>query len=151
MSMFKKILVPVDGSEPSDAAVAFAVRLARDQNAKVIFVHVCEYAKIAAMVGGPTVGVDPAYALEAERETGEAALQSATDRAKNGAVECERVIEEGPCVDTILEVARDHKADVIVIGSHGRGGIARALLGSVAEGVLRHTRIPVLVTRAATA
>jgi len=148
MSMFKKILVPVDGSAPSNAAVALAVRLARDQEAKVVFTHVCEVAKIAAMVSAPAVSIDPSYALEAEREVGEAALHDAVDRAKGGGIDADSWIEEGACVDTILNAARQHKADLIVIGSHGRGGIARALLGSVAEGVLRHADIPVLVTRA---
>jgi len=148
MSMFKTILVPVDGSAPSNAAVALAVRLARDQDAKIVFTHVCEIAKIAAMVSGSTASVDPSYALEAERVAGEAALHDAVDRANGGGVYADSRIEEGSCVDTILNSARQHKADLIVIGSHGRGGIARALLGSVAEGVLRHSNMPVLVTRA---
>ncbi|HET9342408.1 MAG TPA: universal stress protein [Candidatus Eremiobacteraceae bacterium] len=148
MSMFKMILVPVDGSAPSDAAVALAVRLARDQDAKVVFTHVCEVAKIAAMMSAPAVSIDPSYALEAEREAGEAALQDAVDRAKGGGIDANSCIEEGSCVDTILTVARQHKADLIVIGSHGRSGLARALLGSIAEGVLRHSKVPVLVTRA---
>lgn len=147
MSMFKKILVPVDGSAPSDAAVALALRLARDQGAKLFFVHVCEVAKIAAMVSAPTVGIDPSYALEAERESGEVALEEALGRAKSGGVESETHLEEGSCVSTLLDVGRENGIDLIVIGSHGRGGIARALLGSVAEGVLRHSDVPVLVTR----
>ena len=147
MSLFKKILVPVDGSAPSDAAVKLAVRLARDQDGKIVFVHVCEVAKIAAMVSAPAVGVDPSYALEAERESGEESLQEAVDVATRGAIACDRCIEDGSSVDTILSVSRREKADLIVIGSHGRGGIPRALLGSVTEGVLRHSSIPVLVTR----
>ena len=148
MSMFKKILVPVDGSEPSNAAVSLAIRLARDQEASIAFVHVCEVAKIAAMVGGPTIGVDPSYALEAEREWGDQTLRRALDRAGSGGVDADTCLEEGPSVTTILEVARDQHADLIVMGSHGRGGITRVLLGSVTEGVLRHTHIPVMVTRA---
>jgi len=147
MPMFKTILVPVDGSAPSNAAVALAVRLARDQDAKVVFTHVCEIAKFAAMVSSSTASI-ASYALEAERDAGEAALRDAVDRANGGGVDADSWIEEGSCVDTILSSARQHKADLIVIGSHGRGGIARALLGSVAEGVLRHSSMPVLVTRA---
>src|SRR5450755_2736385 len=147
MSMFKKILVPVDGSAPSDAAVALAVRLARDQDAKLLFVHVCEVAKIAAMVSMPTVGVDPSYALNAEREAGEGALRDACESAQRGDIAAESAMEDGSSVDTIINVARRQAADLIVIGSHGRGGISRAVLGSVAEGILRHSDIPVLVTR----
>ena len=147
MSLFRKIVVPVDGSAPSDAAVKLAVKLARDQEAKLVFVHVCEVAKIAAMVSAPAVGVDPSYALEAEHEAGEEALRDAADVASRGAIPCEQCIEDGSSVDTILGVARREGADLIVIGSHGRGGIPRALLGSVTEGVLRHSAVPVLVTR----
>ena len=147
MPLFKTILVPVDGSEPSDAAVALAIRLARDQDAKLIFVHVCEVAKIAAMVSAPTVGVDPSYAIDAEREAGEGALQRAGETARRGAIACEAIMEDGGSIDTILDVGRRNAVDLIVIGSHGRGGIPRALLGSVAEGLLRKSTVPVLVTR----
>lgn len=147
MPLFQKILVPVDGSAPSDAAVALAIRLARDQQARLIFVHVCEVAKIAAMVSAPAVGVDPSYAIDAEREVGEDALNGASGAAHTGAIECETILEDGSNVETILDVCRRRGADLVVIGSHGRGGIARALLGSVAEGILRHADVPVLVTR----
>ena len=148
MSMFNKVLVPVDGSAPSEAAVSLAISVARDQDATVVFVHVCEVAKIAALAGGPTIGVDPSYALEAERDWGDQTLRRALDRAADAGVSAETYLEEGPSVMTILEVACDQHADLIVMGSHGRGGISRILLGSVTEGVLRQTRIPVMVTRA---
>src|SRR5215472_8945267 len=146
--MFKKILVPVDGSDPSDAAVSLAIRIARDQDATIVFVHVCEIAKIAATIGGPAIGVDPSYAFEAEREWGDQTLRRALDRAGNVGVSADTCLEEGSSVTTILDVAREQHADLIVIGSHGRGGIARAVLGSVAEGLLRRSHIPVMVTRA---
>src|SRR5450432_3863708 len=148
MSFFKKIVVPVDGSDPSDAAVALAIRLASDQDARLLFVHVCEAAKIAAMVSAPAVGVDASYAIDAEREAGEDALRRAGGAALAGSVQSESMIEDGGSVDSIVSIAKRQGADLIVIGSHGRGGIARAVLGSVAEGVLRHSDIPVLVTRA---
>jgi len=147
MPLFKKIVVPVDGSQPSDNAVALAIRIARDQEAKLVFVHVCEAAKIAAMVASPAVGVDPSYAIDAEREAGEEALTRAGASAQAGGVRWESLLEDGGSVDSIVAIAKSQGADLIVIGSHGRGGIARAILGSVAEGVLRHSDIPVLVTR----
>lgn len=147
MSLFKRILVPVDGSAPSDAAVALAIRIARDQDARLIFAHVCEVAKIAAMVSAPAVGVDPSYAIDAEREAGDEALHRAGQNARAGAIECETVLEDGGSIDTILDIGKRNGADLIVIGSHGRGGISRALLGSVAEGLLRKSTVPVLVTR----
>lgn len=148
MSIFKKLFVPVDGSAPSDAAVDLALRVARDQKADVTFAHVLEVAKIIAMTAVPTAGVDPSYALTAEREAGEDAVRKAMDAAEKVGIRAESLLEEGGCVDTILDMAGRTGADLIVMGSHGRGGIARALLGSVAEGVLRRADVPVLVTRA---
>jgi nucleotide-binding universal stress UspA family protein len=147
MSLFKKILVPVDGSAASDAAVALAVELARDQAAKLTFVHVSEVAKIAAMVSTTALCVDPSPALDAEREAGQEVLLRAEATARQSAIDAGTLLEEGNSSDTILEVARRSHADLIVIGSHGRAGIQRALLGSVAEAVLRRSNVPVLVTR----
>ena len=147
MSTFKKILVPVDGSAPSDEAVKLAIIVARDQGAALTFLHVLEVARIIAMTSVPAVGVDPSFAVTAERESGEEALRRAVADAKAAKIAADTVMDEGGSVDSILDAARKQHADLIVIGSHGRGGIARALLGSVAEGVLRRADVPVLVTR----
>ena len=148
MSMFKNILVPVDGSAPSDAAVALAVRLAHDQNAKLLFLHVSETAKIAALVSSTTVCIDPSPALDAERADGEDALRRAETAAGKRSVQVESLLVEGATAESIVKTASRKGVDLIVMGSHGRGGIQRALLGSVAEGVLRHSALPALVARA---
>jgi len=145
--MFKRILVPVDGSEPSDAAVALAANLAVEQSAQLAFAHVCDIARIAALVsGGGMLPMDPSIAVEAEKGAGLSILADAVKTAaRSSGIQAETFFEEGPIVDTTLGIAKRWKADLIVIGSHGRGGIARALLGSVTEGVMRHASIPVLV------
>jgi len=147
MSLFGKVLVPVDGSPPSDAAVEFAVRFAADQAAELVFVNICEVARVAGMLSSSTMTVDPSYALAAERESGDEALAAAVRMAEQGRIPCQAIHEDGACVDSILSIARREGADVIVVGSHGRSGIARAMLGSVAEGILRRADVPVLVTR----
>jgi len=147
MALFKTIIVPVDGSAPSDAAVTLAIRLARDQEAKLYFLHVSETAKIAAMVSSSAVCVDPSMALDAEREAGEDALRCAQSSAQESAIHAETLLEQGASADTILDTTARIGADLVVIGSHGRGGLSRALLGSVAEAVLRRSRVPVLVIR----
>jgi nucleotide-binding universal stress UspA family protein len=147
MAMFKKILVPVDGSAPSDAAVTLAVRLAHDQDAKLVFLHVSEVAKIAAMVSSTAVCVDPSPALDAEQAAGEDALRRAETVARKNAVPVESLLVEGASADSIVKTSSQKGVDLIVMGSHGRGGIQRALLGSVAEGVLRQSTVPVLVAR----
>jgi nucleotide-binding universal stress UspA family protein len=147
MSTFRKIIVPVDGSPPSDEAVKLAIIVARDQRAKLVFFHVIEVARIVAMTSVPAIGVDPSFALSAERQAGEDALARALAAAKAAGIDASTLMEEGGSVDSIIEAAEQGHADLIIIGSHGRGGIARALLGSVAEGVLRRAGVPVLVTR----
>jgi nucleotide-binding universal stress UspA family protein len=147
MALFKTIVVPVDGSAPSNAAVSLAIKLARDQEAKLCFLHVSETAKIAAMVSSSAVCVDPSMALDAEREAGEEALRFAQTSAQKGSVQTETLLEEGASADTILDTTARIGADLVVIGSHGRGGLSRAFLGSVAEAVLRRSHVPVLVIR----
>jgi nucleotide-binding universal stress UspA family protein len=147
MAVFKTIVVPVDGSAPSDAAVALAIRLGRDQVAKLYFLHISETAKIAAMVSSSALCVDPSMALNAEREAGEEALRNAKTSAEKSSMQAETLLEEGASADRILDTTARIGADLIVIGSHGRGGLSRALLGSVAEAVLRRSRVPVLVIR----
>jgi nucleotide-binding universal stress UspA family protein len=103
MALFKSIVVPVDGSAPSDAAVSLAIKFARDQDAKLCFLHVSETAKIAAMVSSSAVCVDPSPALDAEREAGEDALRCARSMAQQSSLQTETLLEEGASADTILD------------------------------------------------
>ena len=145
--MFKRILVPVDGSAPSDSAIDLAARFAADQEARIAFVHAYDFAPIVSMSSGAGMAaIDPSLAVEATRIAGLMILQDAIKRfAASSAARTSLFLEQGPPVDSILNVARHWRSDLIVIGSHGRGGIARVLLGSVAEGVMRRAKVPVLV------
>lgn len=144
--MFHKILVPVDGSEPSEAAVSLALRIADEDKADVIFVHAIEISKLAALAG--PANMDPSVAITAACDAGTALLNEVKQRADKVHVRSSLEMPEDECVPSVLQLARHHKADVIVVGSHGRTGIPRALLGSVAEGILRRSPIPVLVCHA---
>ena len=143
-AIFHHILVPVDGSEPSNAGIALALRLAKEQRASVTFVHAIETAKITAMTS--TSPMDPRYAIEAVESSAKAFLDEARAHASGSGVPIETVMVDGDCISCILDLARKLKADLLVVGSHGRGGVPRAILGSVAEGLLRRSEIPVLVT-----
>ena len=144
--MFSTIVVPIDGSEPSDAAVRLALQLASENKAEIIFVHAVELNKVAAMAGpGP---IDPSYALEAACAGGKALLAEAKQAADAAGVKATTEQPEDSCVPSVLEIARQKKADLIVLGSHGRTGIPRLLLGSVTEGIMRQSPIPVLVCHA---
>ncbi len=144
--MFHNIIVPVDGSEPSNAALSFALRMAIEDRASLTFVHAIEVTKIIAMTSASSIG--PSYAIEAARDSGKEVLDEAKAQAANAKVDAAVELLEGDCVSSILELAQAKNADLIVVGSHGRSGISRALLGSVAEGILRRSPIPVLVTHA---
>jgi nucleotide-binding universal stress UspA family protein len=144
--MFHKIVVPVDGSEPSDAAVALALKLAKEEDAELIFVHAVELNKIVALAG--PAPIDPSIAIDAACQMGKELLDDVKRRAVEAGCRATVELPEDECVASVLEIARQRKADLITVGSHGRSGIRRALLGSVAEGILRRSPIPVLVCHA---
>jgi nucleotide-binding universal stress UspA family protein len=144
--MFKRIIVPVDGSETSDAAVRLALHLAADHDGEVVFMHAIELNKIVALAGPSSL--DPSPAIDAACEAGSAILARAKEAADKAGVRCTCEMPEDQCVACVLDLATKKKADAIVIGSHGRRGISRAVLGSVAEGVLRRATVPVLVCHA---
>ena len=144
--MFKTILVPVDGSEPSNVAQDLVLRLAADQHANVVFVHAVELNKVAASFE-PFSGANASLAIDAAYDDAKATLKSAEDAAKVLQVPCSSKTIEDECVNAILASAREAHADLIVIGTHGRGGVVRAVLGSVAEGVARRATIPVMIAR----
>ncbi len=145
-TVFHNILVPIDGSPPSETAVALALRLAQDQDAGITFAHVVDAGKLAVLASGP--GVDPTLAIDAAEQAGKDLLAQAAARARDAGVQAQTTLVEGETVSAILDVAAKMASDVIVVGSHGRGGLSRMLLGSVAEGILRRSRIPVLITHA---
>lgn len=144
--MFRNILVPVDGSPPSDAAISLALQVAADESATVTFAHVLEVAKLVAMASPSSI--DPSFAIDAAQTAAKEILDRAKGMASGSKVITSSVLLEGDRVSELLALAQERKVDLIVVGSHGRGGISRALLGSVAEGILRSSPIPVLVTHA---
>ncbi len=143
--MFKTMLVPVDGSPTSDEAVALAISLARDQQAKLIFCHALE--EIALINAASTPTIDPTFAIQQERDYGAKVLQTAEARAKSAGVEASSESAAEDTIPMILRLVKEKQPDLIVIGTHGRGGFERAIMGSTTEGVLRKSSIPVLAVR----
>ena len=147
--MFSHILVPVDGSAASEQAVLAAIALAAAFKASIAIVAVIDP---FAFTG---VGSDMAYGqneyLAAAHAQADNAITAATAQCAAKAMMATSSIVEGQAVYTsILEAAQGNGADVIVIGSHGRKGLEKLILGSVTAQVLAHSRLPVLVVRAAT-
>lgn len=142
--MFTHILAPVDGSECSLVALDTAAAFAREQRARLTICTVVDPAKAAAMAFGETTMA--AACLDALDDEGKSLLASAAERVR-AVCPAETTLLEGPTVEAIIESSRTLDADLIVIGSHGRSGLPRLFIGSVAEGVIRNALIPVMVVR----
>lgn len=146
--MYKRILLPVDGSEFADGSVAYAIRLAKAIGAALTAVHVtAPYRDIA-------IGEIGAYLPEVEYKTRAAAnAAAALEKVKVAAtaaglaVSVHHVSHSHPW-EAIIQTAKKEGADLIVMASHGRRGLAGLLIGSETKKVLTHSTIPVLVWRA---
>ena len=135
----KRILFPTDFSDNSEAARQTAASLARASGADLLVVHVQE---------PPPHVADRGFSGYAEQLNEEDARQQLHETATaDPRVSCEERLLAGEPADTIVRCADDEQADLIVIGSHGRTGLARLLLGSVAEAVVRRARCPVLTVK----
>jgi nucleotide-binding universal stress UspA family protein len=146
--MYKKILVPVDGSPTSLCGLQEAIRLAKDQGAGLRLVHVIDEFLMDSAYA-PTF--DYQAFLTALRDAGNSILQSAQALAREQGVQAETELQEmtgGQAADKIIETAQRWSADLIVMGTHGRRGVRRLLMGSDAELVLHSTPVPVLMIRA---
>jgi nucleotide-binding universal stress UspA family protein len=136
----KTILVPLHGSSLAEAALRPAVDFARDTGAKLVLLRAAEaHARPMA---------DPTEAQVHAVRDAEQYLAEAKERvAAGGVADAEVSVWYGPPVEAIVEAARFRKADLIVMSSHGRSGLGRLVLGSIAESVLRSTSVPILLIR----
>jgi nucleotide-binding universal stress UspA family protein len=144
--MFKKILVPSDGSKLAHAAAEFAADLAKVHGASVVGLYVID--------PFPYIGVGDASAAGLQAYMAEA--QAAADRALTDLRQCcearavafaADTIERNATYEGILETASAEGCDLIVMGSHGRKGVQALILGSVAQKVLTHAKMPVLIIK----
>jgi nucleotide-binding universal stress UspA family protein len=150
--MYQRILVPVDGSETANRALRTAVALAGEQSAALHVVHVSEETPV--YVSMDTLPYPPADLMEALRKEGERILAEAVAAARDGKIDADGklLVIDHPgqrISDAIEHEAEDWHADLVVIGTHGRRGFRRLLLGSVAENLIRISARPVLLIRAA--
>ena len=147
--MYRRILVPVDGSGTSTLGLKQALGLAKDQHARVRVLTVLDEMVVASAMD-PNGAADMSVLLESMEVTGKKAIDAAAVLAKKSKVTADtvQVQSHGRHVsDVILDNAKKWHADLIVMGTHGRRGLNRLLLGSDAEGVLREARVPVLLVR----
>jgi nucleotide-binding universal stress UspA family protein len=145
--MYKRILVAIDGSANAANALEHAAALASGLSASLRLIHVVD---MGLMPYGPEIGLDIDALLEARYAAAEKVLADARDsvQAPGVAVETKLVDTALPTVHvatTIAEEAASWPADLVVLGTHGRRGVERWLLGSVAEGAARRSTVPVLL------
>ena len=142
--MSKHVLVPMDGSDQAQHALDYA--LAEHEDIRLTLLHVINPAEAGF---GAQAGI-PSYSeewYEAATEEAEELLEDAASRCRDAGAEVEIDTDVGKADRVIAEYADEHDVDHIVIGSHGRSGVSRILLGSVAEAVVRRSPVPVTVVR----
>ena len=145
--MYQRILVPVDGSHTSTLGLQEAIRIAIDQRARLRIIHVVDELVVAQNFDGFTNTGD---LIDALRDAGKKALENAVALARKHDLKAEASMFEslgGRISEIIVKEAKKWRADLIVMGTHGRRGVTRMVLGSDAEAILRATPVPVLLVR----
>jgi nucleotide-binding universal stress UspA family protein len=143
--MYKRILVPIDGSETSMAGLREAVKLAKVHGSQLRIFHVVNEFILTETYSPGTYALN---LIDTLRNTGQTISRSAEAFARQRGIPADSVMLEsigGAAADLILAQARDCHADLIVMGTHGRRGLRRLALGSDAESVVRGSHVPVLL------
>ncbi len=141
--LFKKILVATDGSEYTKNSVDYGVELAKNTGAQLHAIYVVDTAAFAS------IPMDAAWEsmYELLRQEGDEATKYVAEKAEAEGLDVERNTVEGHPADEIIKYAEKNSISLIVMGTLGKSGLDRFLLGSVAEKVVRTSKIPVLVVR----
>jgi len=141
--IYKKILIATDGSEYTKNAVDYGIDLAKNTDAKLLTIYVVDTAAFAS------IPMDAAWEsmYELLRQEGDVAMKYVAEKAGEEGMEVEANIIEGHPADEIIKYSEKNSISLIVLGTLGKSGLDRFLLGSVAEKVVRNSKIPVLVVR----
>lgn len=157
MPLFKKILVPLDGSKHSSKALEIAIRIAKKFDGKITLIHVYSVGVRPVVMHEPTT-LTPSWVpvmapaefsrvVEASRKAGANILADGEKRVEAEGIHVETLLKEGHTVQEILKTAREGEFDLIIMGARGISRIREILLGSVSDGVIRNAPCPVLVTK----
>jgi nucleotide-binding universal stress UspA family protein len=151
--MYTHILVPVDGSSTSDRGLDEAVKLAKLTGARLRLIHVVDQLRYATSMGA---GFGPMSddLIPLLREAGEKILATGKARVEANGVPVQTTMLEGfdgRVCDLVVAEAKNWRADLIVLGTHGRRGVGRVFMGSDAEQIVRQATVPVLLVRASEA
>ena len=140
---YEKILIATDGSEYTKNAVDYGIDIAKNTGAKLFAIYVVDTAAFAS------IPMDAAWEsmYELLKQEGDLAIKYVSERAEAEGLEVEGNLIEGHPADEIIRYSEKNSISVIVMGTLGKSGLDRFLLGSVAEKVVRNSKIPVLVVR----
>jgi nucleotide-binding universal stress UspA family protein len=147
--MYQRILVPIDGSPTSARGLSEAIAVARLTHASIRLIHVVD--ELPFTVNAVSIGSWTGDIFSWLRETGEGVLNEGRARVEAAGIPVETVLHDtfqGRICDLVIDEANAWKAELIVIGTHGRRGPGRLLMGSDAEQILRLAPVPVLLVRA---
>jgi nucleotide-binding universal stress UspA family protein len=144
--MYRKILVPLDGSPLAESILPYVEDIARCDDRHVTFLQVLEPVASSLLMGNPEMSVYIADAeRQQERDAGRYLEGQCNDFRQRTGAEARTLIARGSVVSAIVETANSEDVDLIAMASHGRTGLSRAIFGSVATGVLHNTHRPMLL------
>jgi len=158
----RHLLVPTDFSESAHAALEYAVALCKDIQGRITLLHVSHTERVTESLMGldaikylsgtlsspsNSAGYAPSFNVDELKKVAQQKLDACVNAASGENVPIETAFEEGRPSVKIVEFARDHNIDLIVMGTQGRGPVAQFFLGSVAENVIRSAECPVLTVR----
>ena len=140
--MYKKILVPLDGSPLAEAVLPHAEALAKLEGAEIVILRVPATPTAEYFARDPVIGESIRQDIEIEAKD---YVNKAVDALKKDQIRVTGIVQEGAVPETILAVADETHADMIAMSTHGRTGVSRWLMGSVADRVVHYAHIPVML------
>jgi nucleotide-binding universal stress UspA family protein len=143
--MFAKIMIATDGSAPSYQAAKQGVEIARVSGGQVVAVYVVDVPRLASLPGYAGIAGTKDQLLELMIRQGQEATQEVEHIALDAGVPCSKVILKGHPSDELLKYSQEPGADLLVMGAVGKSGLNRFLLGSVAQKVVQHSKVPVML------
>lgn len=143
--LFDKIMIATDGSEASRHAADLGIGLARCSSGKVTAVYVVDMQRLVQLHGYTSLHGPKEDLLDAMLKEGDEAVAYIEEKSKKEGISCDNAILKGNPSYELIRFSKESCANILVMGSIGRTGISRFLLGSVAEKVVRHSEVPVVV------
>lgn len=145
--MIKRIMIATDGSDASRKAAMIAVDIARRAKGSITAVYVMEIHRFSHLPGFATLPGLKEKILQLMQDEGQQAMRFVEEQARIGQVPCEKIMIQGSPSEELIKISLQQGIDLLVMGSMGRTGVEKILLGSVAEKVVLQSSIPVLLIK----